>query len=65
MAFKTLTRWYGSVFNKGNARRLRTNPGSRLHGTHLLLTVTGRRTGRAYEIPVNYRDTTAGTPLLR
>ena len=64
MAFRALTRWYGKAFNAGTARRLKTNPDSRLHSNHMLVTVTGRRTGKRYEIPVNYRETAEGTLVM-
>ena len=56
MALRTLTRWYGKVFNAGVARRLRSGGRGALSRTHLLITFAGRKTGKRYTIPVNYRD---------
>jgi deazaflavin-dependent oxidoreductase (nitroreductase family) len=64
MAFKTITRWYGNAFNDRIRDRLRSsNPGS-LGKNHLLLTMTGRRTGTQYSLPVNYKQTPAGTYII-
>jgi deazaflavin-dependent oxidoreductase (nitroreductase family) len=55
MALRTITRWYGNLFNKRVRHRLRSENHQLLSNNHLLITVTGRRTGKQYTIPVNYR----------
>ena len=39
-------------------------PGSRLAKTHLLLSFDGRKSGRRYTIPVNYRLTERGSFVI-
>jgi hypothetical protein len=63
MAFRTLTRWYGKLFNRRVSERLRISPAGALSRSHLLLTMTGHRSGRTFTIPVNYRRTSPG-PLV-
>ncbi|NKC01197.1 MAG: DUF385 domain-containing protein [Pseudomonadales bacterium] len=60
MTVKTLTRWYGQVMNRRMSERLRTSSKSRLHKNHMLLSYSGRKTGKAYTIPVNYCVTDNG-----
>ena len=55
MAVRTITRWYGNLFNRRVERRLRSKRHQLLSKSHLLLTVTGRKTGKRYTFPVNYR----------
>lgn len=57
MTAKTLTRWYGTLLNGRMRNILATNASSRLHKTHLLLSFNGRKSGKQYTIPVNYRLT--------
>ena len=55
MALRTITRWYGNIFNDRVRRRLRTNDHHALSSNHLLITMIGRKTGKSYTIPVNYQ----------
>ncbi len=64
MTFRTPTRWYGKLFNKRVAGRLQSsNPGA-LSKNHLLITFEGRKSGKHYTIPVNYRHTAEGTIVV-
>ena len=58
MTFKTLTRWYGKLFNRRVQRRLSSSAHDRLSNNHVLITMTGRRSGRQITLPVNYRRVT-------
>jgi len=53
---KTFTRWYGSLFNGRVEKRLRSERHGLLSQSHLLITMTGRKTRRQLTIPVNYRS---------
>ena len=64
VAAKTLTRWYGRLFNDRVQNLLATNASSRLHDTHLLLSFDGRKTAKRYTIPVNYRVTEKGSYVI-
>ena len=64
MALKTLTRWYGKAFNGRVADRLQSpRPGS-LSKNHLLISFDGRKSGKRYTIPVNYRRTPEGSIVI-
>ncbi len=45
-------------------RKSLDGPGSRLAKTHLLLSFDGRKSGKRYTIPVNYRVTERGTFVI-
>ena len=64
MAFRTLTRWYGRLFNNRVARRLRSTDHEVLSANHLLITMTGRRSGNRLTIPVNYRAASDDTLII-
>jgi len=64
MALKTLTRWYGRRFNDSVIERLRSPDHAPHSRRDLLITVTGRKSGRQYTIPLNYRRTPEDTLVL-
>jgi len=64
MTAKALTRWYGKLFNTFVAQRLRANPQGSLNNNHLLISMTGHKSGRRYTFPVNYRHTPSGTLVI-
>ena len=64
VAFRTFTRWYGILFNERVERRLRSKRHDLLSNNHLLITVTGRKTGKRYTFPVNYRRTEDGKLVI-
>ena len=64
MAFRTITRWYGRLFNDRGARRLRSDRHGTLSKNHLLITMTGRKTGKRITIPVNYHQAEDGRLVI-
>ena len=64
MKAKAIVRWYGKVFNKRIQRRLQSGDKSRLHRNHLLVSLVGRKSGKHYTFPVNYRITPEGTCVI-
>ena len=64
MAFKTIVRWHGKYFNEKNVNKLRSKNHSSLSGNHFLITMTGRRSGKQYTLPVNYKRTPENTFVI-
>ena len=64
MAFKTVARWYGSRYNDRVIERLRSPDHAAHSHRDLLITVTGRKSGKQYTIPLNYRRTPDGTLVV-
>ena len=64
MALKTLTRWYGRRFNDRVIQRLRSPDHAPHSQRDLLITVTGRKSGKHYTIPLNYRRTPQDTLVI-
>ena len=64
MAFKTVVRWYGRRNNDRIIERLRSPDHAPHSNRDLLITVTGRKSGKQYTIPLNYRRTPEGTLVV-
>ena len=64
MVLKALARWYGRRYNDRVIERLRSPDHAPHSQRDLLITVTGRKSGRQYTIPLNYRRAPEGTLVL-
>jgi hypothetical protein len=64
MAAKTITRWYGKLFNRRMMERLQSGKETRLHKRNLLVSLVGRKSGKLYTFPVNYCITPDGTYVI-
>jgi hypothetical protein len=64
MTFKTLTRWYGHMFNGRVSHRLRSPKHGALSDNHLLISFDGSKSGKRYTLPVNYKQTPEGTLVI-
>ncbi len=64
MVARTLTRWYGKMFNERISRKLRSSNHGSISSNHLLLSFDGSKSGKRYTLPVNYRRTPEGTIVI-
>ena len=64
MTAKTITRWFGKLFNRRVSEYLQSVERSKLHKNHLLISLVGRKSGKRYTFPVNYRITPEGNYVI-